>query len=233
MAENPYVNMALSCADKTAVRLALIPNAQRIPLPTLEIFSIDEFLDAEMCDWLIKLIDENALPSKIVDSNGDAKLRTSYSCDLSHEDSVVRALNAYLHEAAGIAQMFGEPIQGQRYYAGQQFKPHADFFNPNGESFHENCAIFGQRTWTMMIYLNVPEAGGATRFTNVKKSFRPATGKLLGWNNITPDGLPNMASMHQGMPVQKGRKYIITKWFRERPFAWTDEYLTDLQPAYA
>ena len=32
------------------------------------------------------------------------------------------------------------------------------------------------------------------------------------------DGSPNPASLHHGMKVRAGTKYVITKWFRERPW---------------
>jgi prolyl 4-hydroxylase len=36
----------------------------------------------------------------------------------------------------------------------------------------------------MMIYLNRPEDGGATRFKTIGKTVQPETGKLLAWNNL-------------------------------------------------
>jgi prolyl 4-hydroxylase len=35
-------------------------------------------------------------------------------------------------------------------------------------------------------------------------------------NNLLPDGRPNPATLHQGMKVRKGTKYVLTKWFRQR-----------------
>ena len=67
-----------------------------------------------------------------------------------------------------------------------------------------------------MLYLNQPEDGGATRFRAIGKTIRPETGKLLLWNNLNPDGSPNEATLHQGMKVRKGTKYIVTLWFREQ-----------------
>jgi prolyl 4-hydroxylase len=67
-----------------------------------------------------------------------------------------------------------------------------------------------------MIYLNEPEEGGATRFKSIGKTVQPETGKLLAWNNLLPDGRPNPATLHQGMKVRRGTKYVLTKWFRER-----------------
>ena len=69
----------------------------------------------------------------------------------------------------------------------------------------------------VMVYLNQPEDGGATRFKIIGKTVQPETGKLLAWNNLLPDGNPNPATMHQGMKVRRGTKYILTKWFRQRP----------------
>ena len=73
-----------------------------------------------------------------------------------------------------------------------------------------------------MIYLNEPAAGGATRFLSTGKMHQPETGTLLAWNNVRPDGTVNPDTLHHGMKVRKGRKYIITKWFRERPWPWAE-----------
>ena len=73
-----------------------------------------------------------------------------------------------------------------------------------------------------MIYLNEPEEGGETTFTNVKisednqLSIKPSLGQAVTWNNLYINGEINSYSMHQGCPVKKGEKTIITKWFRER-----------------
>jgi prolyl 4-hydroxylase len=66
-----------------------------------------------------------------------------------------------------------------------------------------------------MCYLNVPEDGGATRFKTIGKTIHPETGKLVCWNNLLPDGSPNPATLHQGMKVRRGTKYVLTKWFRQ------------------
>jgi prolyl 4-hydroxylase len=68
-----------------------------------------------------------------------------------------------------------------------------------------------------MAYLNEPAEGGATRFKTIGKTIHPETGKLLAWNNLNPDGTPNGATLHQGMKVRRGTKYVLTKWFREQP----------------
>ena len=73
----------------------------------------------------------------------------------------------------------------------------------------------GQRTWTAMVYLNDVEEGGATWFPRAGIRVSPRRGLLLAWNNMNPDGSPNPATLHEGMAVVSGVKYIVTKWFRE------------------
>jgi prolyl 4-hydroxylase len=206
--------------ETSAERLMAYPGVRRVPSPKIELFDRPGFLAPELCTRLIGLIDLDRRPSTIADPNGDHYFRTSETCDLSAEEPAVRELEAMLLELNGIEPAHGEPVQGQRYEVGQEFKPHTDYFEPTGQDFAKYCTVAGQRTWTFMIYLNDVEAGGATRFKAVDKMFRPETGKLLGWNNHRPDGTLNPATLHHGMKVRKGVKYVITKWYRERPWGW-------------
>lgn len=222
MARSAFADLAPSGADRTAARLAAVPGVRRAPSPKLEQFILPGFLDAATCAALVALIDQDVRPSTIADANGDAAFRTSSTCDLDHRLPIVAALDARLHDLTGIAPVYGEPIQGQRYDVGQEFKAHTDYFDPDGMDWDIYCAVPGQRSWTLMIYLNTPEAGGATRFLATGKIHQPETGKLLAWNNIGRDSTPNPATIHHGMKVRKGRKYVITKWFRERPWPWTE-----------
>jgi prolyl 4-hydroxylase len=187
-----------------------------VPSPKLELFVVRDFLDPAQCAQLIERIDARRRPSEITDDIGLEAFRTSETCDLDSGDPAVAAVEARIAGLLGLPPGLGEPLQGQRYAVGQEFKPHTDTFEPGGAAYFEHCAETGQRTWTAMIYLNRPEDGGATRFKTIGKTVQPEAGKLLAWNNLLPDGSPNPATLHQGMKVRRGTKYILTKWFRER-----------------
>jgi len=204
-----------TAAASPSARLAAA-GAQRVPTRELELFIVRGFLDPETCAALIERIDERRRPSEIADDLGVANFRTSETCDLDRHDPVVGAVDRKIAELLGLPLGASEPLQGQRYAPGQEFKPHTDTFEPGGYDFYRHTAETGQRTWTAMIYLNQPEDGGATRFKLIGKTIQPETGKLLAWNNLLPDGTPNPATLHQGMKVRRGTKYILTKWFRER-----------------
>jgi len=189
---------------------------QRVPTPDLELFIVRNFLDEQTCEALIALIDKKRRPSEIADDVGIANFRTSETCDLDWREPVVGEVDRKIGELLGLSLAASEPMQGQRYAPGQEFKPHTDTFEPGGYDYLLHTADTGQRTWTAMIYLNEPEDGGATRFKAISKTIQPERGKLLAWNNLLADGRPNPATLHQGMRVRRGTKYIVTKWFRER-----------------
>jgi prolyl 4-hydroxylase len=204
-------------SGSTAERLKATPGVQRVPTRMLELFVMRRFLHEDTCAALIERIDERRRPSEIADDLGIANFRTSETCDLDWRDPVVAEVDRKIATLLALPLAASEPIQGQRYAPGQEFKPHTDTFEPGGYDFYMHTAETGQRTWTAMIYLNEPEEGGATRFKTIGKTIQPETGKLLAWNNLLADGQPNPATLHQGMKVRCGTKYIVTKWFRERP----------------
>ena len=191
----------------------------KVPNPRIEMFVLRDFLSDSESDMLAARIERDRRPSTIADANGDHYFRTSETCDLPMMEPDVDALDQKLSALSGIDQSFGEPIQGQRYEPGQEFKAHTDYFDPQGADYQRFCSIAGQRTWTFMIYLNDVEAGGATRFKVIDKLIQPERGKLVCWNNRRPDGSVNPATLHHAMKVRKGLKYVVTKWYRERPWA--------------
>jgi prolyl 4-hydroxylase len=202
-----------------AERLRSTAGVQRVPSRELELFILRGFLDPVACAALIERIDAHRRASTIADDVGIANFRTSETCDLDWRDPVIGDVDRKIAGLLGLPLQSSEPLQGQRYAPGQEFKPHTDTFEPGGYDFYLHTVDSGQRTWTAMIYLNEPEEGGATRFKTIGKTVQPETGKLLAWNNLLPDGRPNPATLHQGMKVRRGTKYVLTKWFRERSTA--------------
>ena len=208
---------AMSTHD--APLLARQPGIQRLPRRDLDLFIKRDFLSAEECSGLIARIDADRRPSTIADDLGYEAFRTSETCDLKGDDPFIAAIAAKLAAYCGIGAEYGEPLQGQRYAVGQEFKAHTDYFEPDGMDYERYCGRSGNRTWTLMVYLNEPQAGGATRFTKIDKIIKPETGKLIAWNNRLPDGGLNPATIHHGMKVRAGTKYVITQWYREQIWA--------------
>jgi len=210
--------MPPSAPDADPQWIAGHARVQRVPSRDLTLFIQRGFLSQQECADLIDRIEACRRPSTIADANGDSAFRTSETCDLDDGDSFIATIDAKLAHFAGINPVYGEPIQGQRYAVGQEFKAHTDYFEPDGPDFDKYCSVAGNRTWTLMVYLNEPGAGGATRFPKIGKTVQPETGKLLAWNNRLREGAYNPASLHHGMKVRSGVKHIITEWYREKPW---------------
>ena len=194
-------------------KLLSIPNAKKLSNDKLEIFYIDNFLDSKECRHVIKTIRSKLRPSKLSSPEADKFFRTSKTCDLAElEDNIIQNIDDKICGLVQIERSLSEPIQGQYYEVGQEFKPHTDFFE--NHELKINGGTLGQRSLTVMIYLNSTEKGGETTFPLVGEEFSPAEGLALVWCNLNSDLSPNTYSMHHAKQVQKGYKAIITKWFR-------------------
>lgn len=219
------MNVALPVPDQDALRrigtsvrnrLANRSDVHRIPVEPVELFAFGDFLSGAECGKLCEMIDAVAQPSTLHEVDYATGFRTSFSGNLDPYDPFVARISKRIDDLLGLVAEIGEPIQGQRYLPGQQFKPHNDWFYTTESYWPEEEARGGQRSWTAMVYLNAVEEGGATAFTTLGIEIEPRQGVLLLWNNALPDGRPNEATLHAGTPVVRGVKYIITKWYRTR-----------------
>jgi prolyl 4-hydroxylase len=199
-------------------RLDADPAAYRLPVEGVEIYAVADFLTAGDCQRLMAVIDQVARPSPTYNNNSDGG-RTSYTGDVDPRDPFIRKLQRRIDDLLGMDPALGETLQGQRYTAGQEFKHHCDYFVAKHEYWDDERKRGGQRSWTAMGYLNAVEAGGATDFPRIDLSIPPQAGVLLIWNNMAPDGRPNPRTIHAGAPVVRGVKYVLTKWYRSRPWS--------------
>jgi prolyl 4-hydroxylase len=199
-----------------SARLAADPRVKQVSLDTAEVFYVADFVTDDECEKLCALIDRYKRPSTLLASTADSEFRTSESCDMDRFSPLVQPIDERIADLLGIAPPHGETMQGQRYGPGQQFRAHHDYFNGAQEYWEQMKREGGQRTWTAMIYLNDVEEGGATWFPQAGIKVPPRKRMLLAWNNMRSDGSPNPNTLHEGMAVTKGVKYVITKWFREQ-----------------
>lgn len=204
--------------QRVRARLASDPAVRQLPVTHAELFTMAGFLSPAECDRFIAMIDAVAKPSTLYATNYEDGLRTSYSGDVDPADPFVRMITRRIDDLLGLDGRWGETVQGQRYQVGQEFKPHCDWFPPDTDVWDAEFRVGGQRSWTAMIYLNDVEEGGATDFHYLNCSCPPQRGSLLTWNNATPEGEPNSMTLHAGTPVVRGVKYVITKWYRTRPW---------------
>ena len=184
----------------------------------LEIFTIPNFLKDSECDYLCEKILASNSRSQVAGYGNEPSVvmesRTSSTSNLYDEDLMVKKINKRISKELQMPLENGETMQGQLYEVGQEFRHHNDYFI--GDGYTNHCLSSGQRVYTCMIYLNDVEEGGETDFSQIGRSFKPTKGMAVVWKNSNGIGTENPASLHAGTPVIKGKKIIVTKWFREK-----------------
>ena len=117
----------------------------------------------------------------------------------------------------------GLPVENQeeihivKYEIGGEYKPHHDFFHVTEDYAAEHIANGGNRIKSALIYLNDDFEGGETEFPELNIIVKPELGKLVIWDNMV-DGKLDYTSIHAGLPVKSGIKYIAVVFIRENNF---------------
>ena len=200
-------------------RLDADPQVHRLPSDKAEIYAMGAFLDETECRQLTTMIDTVAQPSTLFTAEESAAgYRTSYSGNLDAYDPFVQMISRRIDDLMGLPSEIGETLQGQRYTPGQQYKAHCDWFHTTEAHWKQEKRHGGQRCWTGMIYLNDVEEGGETLFTNIGLQVTPQKGAMVMWNNATVEGVPNDMTLHAALPVIRGAKHVVTRWYRVRPW---------------
>lgn len=110
----------------------------------------------------------------------------------------------------------GEGLQILRYRPGAEYRPHHDYFDPAHPGTARILQRGGQRVATIVMYLNTPEAGGATTFPDVGLEVAPLRGNAVFFSYDRAHACTR--TLHGGAPVTAGEKWVATKWLREGVF---------------
>lgn len=156
----------------------------------------------------------------------------THSNDLEQDKQIRKAENAVYEEESEllqkvrqiIAEKTGTDISQQeyplsviKYEIGGEYKPHHDHWEHNQNNSHRNPQM-GNRWKTAILYLNDNYEGGETHFPNWDTKIKGKAGELVTWTNLNKNRMPNTDTIHAGLPVTKGTKYIIVSWIREFPY---------------
>jgi len=202
-----------------ALEDALRPSQAR-PLSAVPRVSVlDRLFSADECRLYIASAQPHMHASQTADPvTGEAytlPVRTSSeTCfDPVMENSALRLAQLRMAAAAGIDLPNGEQLTVLRYEPGQQYRPHRDYL-PAG-TIQRDRPHAGNRTRTVIVYLNAVEAGGATEFPVPGLRVEPFPGRAVVFDNLKADGTPEPDSLHAGAPVEAGEKWLATLWIRQ------------------
>jgi len=175
----------------------------------------------EECDELVSLARSRLARSETVAQAEDGSeinpARTSEGMFFERgEHAVCARIEARLAALLNWPVERGEGLQVLHYSPGAEYRPHYDYFDPALASTPAILKRGGQRVGTVVMYLNTPEAGGATSFPEVKFEVAPVKGNAVFFSYDRPH--PMTLTLHGGAPVVAGEKWVATKWLREGVF---------------
>lgn len=185
-------------------------------------FVVPDFLSEFEADYIIHQTKHRLVSSTVGDGKNAMvdRTRTSKSAWLERSHSAVMdavyrrlALVTRLPEALLWEHSLAEPLNVLNYPRGAEYSPHFDWA-PDGNPH--------SRWLSGLIYLNTPTKGGATAFP---KAAMPdgSTGttvaaqkrSLVFFYNLLEDGNGDVLSVHAGMPVVRGEKWVAPLWLWE------------------
>lgn len=187
-----------------------------VDAPALRV--LDGILSDSECAELIELARPRLKRAMTVDTDGKNQVdnrRTSEGMFFTlNELPLVGTIEQRLAALLEMPVNYGEGLQILHYLPGQEYEPHFDWFDPQQPGFSTITAVGGQRVASIVMYLNTPEGGGGTAFPEIGLTVTARRGSAVYFAYEGGD----QSSLHAGLPVTKGEKWIATKWLRERPY---------------
>jgi prolyl 4-hydroxylase len=174
-------------------------------------------LAQDECDKLVALAKPRITASGVIDmqSGGNRQDEGRTSSGMAFRRSETKLIERIERRIAALLQWpfeNGEALQILRYAVGQEYKPHYDYVDPTQPGALPFLARGGQRVASLVMYLNTPPRGGATNFPDVGLEVAAVKGNAVFFSYDRAE--PSTGTLHGGMPVMAGEKWVATKWLR-------------------
>jgi prolyl 4-hydroxylase len=203
---------------------------RKIPAPvTLSedplIRTVPGLLSPQLCDALIAkarpLLGPAPVYNELRGGNAlaDERRHSSTYFDITESDLMTEAICTRVCALAGLPTAHAEALQVLHYKPGEYFAPHLDCWNPEFAGHAETLRLYGQRAYTVLVYLNDDFEEGETEFLWLKQRYKGGKGDALMFRNVAADGLPDPRTMHAGRPPAAGEKWLLSVWIRDRASA--------------
>lgn len=189
-----------------------------------EVTVFENVLTSDDCAYLIALSRPYLTHSDVINPGSQrdgmtSDVRTSSGTYIPFElvDIIGRYIELKIVNAVGEDLQNSEPMSILCYAPGEYYKPHFDYFDPNLPVTEGLLQDGGQRRASAVTYLAIPTTGGGTSFPELEITVPPKLGATLWFRNCYANGAIDPRSLHAGDTVTEGEKWVVTKWFRERP----------------
>jgi hypothetical protein len=221
---SPYAMPAPLDAALPALDLATPMPERRVrhsQQPRVE--TVDDVFSPEECEFVIALGEPFLEPSTVHDAATNTYVRDTHRTSSGmafyqfQEDFALRWLQwRQLRLLGDVPLAHAEYMTLLRYRVGEEYRPHRDYLAYDPKVFAPTGP--GQRVHTVFCYLNDVAEGGETVFPLLGVTIAPKVGRLVLFRNVHEDGEVDESTLHAGLPVRRGEKWLATLWTHERRF---------------
>lgn len=218
---------------KNKMKFPLFDNSELIE-PELEIENLNNDINLNICSDFLREDEASFViycsaiyqqRARVVHSSSDkgamdSDVRTNSYMYFSptRTNGFIRFIERRMSRLVERPMSHGEPLSVLFYTSGQEYKPHFDYFDPTLKVTEDLLKNGGQRSRTVLLYLNSVKDGGETFFPSLDLRVPAKLGTLAYMDNCNDNGKVNPLSLHAGMPVKDDDKWIAVRWYREREF---------------
>lgn len=216
-AEIQHVPQPLTAETSNLIRVDGREVSVLMQLKHPRVIVFGNLLAQDECDKLIALAKPRITASSVIDmqSGGNRQDEGRTSSGMAFRRGETKLIERIERRIAALLQWpyeNGEALQILRYAVGQEYKPHYDYVDPTQPGALPFLARGGQRVASLVMYLNTPPRGGATNFPDVGLEVAAVKGNAVFFSYDRAD--PSTGTLHGGMPVIAGEKWVATKWLR-------------------
>lgn len=200
--------------------------------PSSKIHLIDDFISQEECDAMAEAAKPKLHQATVADGKGGSQFSENRKAkqagitvhwEKERKGDHIAKLSRRVYDYANyvldlnIQEHGQEDLMSIQYFgrgvndtAPDRYTPHCDGDCDGLE--HKS----GTRMATLVMYCNIPEAGGHTNFRNANVHVKPKIGSGVFFSYINPETkiMDNGFTEHSGCPVFEGEKKIVTQWIR-------------------
>ncbi|XP_055381326.1 uncharacterized protein LOC129611927 [Condylostylus longicornis] len=170
----------------------------------------------------IKMMAKPRLNRAGVFGDSKPKIRVSKTSWI-YQNEYDESLKAVIRRAGFLSQLdmrSSEALQICNYGIGGHYEPHVDYsFDPE--------AYESDRTGTILFYMTDVQQGGATVFTELKRTVWPKKGSAVYWHNMYDSGEGNPNTRHASCPVLIGNKWVANLWVHSPNQVCWNDYCND------
>jgi hypothetical protein len=185
------------------------------------------FAPPGFAEWLIDRARDRLVAASVNQAGAGPVVRSArdFAFGPKQRDLVLAVIQERAARLVSLPVDYHEPPNIISYEPGQEFGLHVDYIDPRVPEYQPELRSMGQRTATIVTYLNADFEGAETHFPDAGVTFRGGVGDAIVFVNVLPDGTPDFNTRHCGLPPVRGRKWVLSQWIRSQPFPFRPEDL--------